>query len=414
MDVLYPRCVGLDVHKRTVTAACRLREADGSEQVKARTFSTMTGSLLKLAEWLAQEQVTHVAMESTGEYWKPVYNLLEGCFEVWVVNSHHVKNLPGRKTDAKDAEWLSELLQHGLVRPSFIPPAPQRDLRELTRCRTNFVRERVNVCNRIQKMLESANIKLASVASDVLGVSGRAMLNALVAGQENPAALAQLSRGRMRKKKEELEEALCGRMRAHHRIMLREMLRQIDSLDESIARLEQAILEYCAPFEEAIALADTIPGIARPTAEALISEVGADMSRFPTAGHLCAWAGIAPGNHESAGKRLSGRIRQGNHALRNALVQAAHAAARSRGTYLSAQFHRIAARRGKKRAVFAVAHSILRALYYMLSRRQEYKDLGDDYFDKRKPERTTHQLVNRLKSLGYDVSIKPKEVAAAA
>jgi len=413
MEVLYSRCAGLDVHKRTVTAACRLREADGSEPVKTRTFSTMTGSLLKLAEWLAQEQVTHVAMESTGEYWKPVYNLLEGCFEVWVVNSHHVKNLPGRKTDAKDAEWLSELLQHGLVRASFIPPAPQRDLRELTRCRTNFVRERVNVCNRIQKMLESANIKLASVASDVLGVSGRAMLDALVAGQENPAALAELSRGRMRKKKEELEEALCGRMRAHHRIMLREMLRQIDSLDESITRLEQAILEYCAPFEEAIALADTIPGIARPTAEALISEVGADMSRFPTANHLCAWAGVAPGNRESAGKRFSSRVRQGNRSLRSALVQAAHAAARSRGTYLSAQFHRIAARRGKKRAVFAVAHSILRALYYMLSRRQEYKDLGDDYFDKRKPERTTQQLVSRLNSLGYEVTIKPKELAAA-
>ena len=415
MDVLYTHCAGLDVHKKTVVA-CRLgRDAQGQKVSQTLTFSTMTCDLLRLCDWLAEGGCTHVAMESTGEYWKPVYNLLEAHFELLLVNAKHVKTVPGRKTDVNDAQWLADLLQHGLLRASFVPPPPQRALRALTRTRRNFVQERATVCNRVQKVLEDANIKLASVATDVLGASGRAMLKALIAGQSESSALADLAKGRLRLKREPLEQALTGRVQEHHRLILRELLGQIESLEASIARLNAAIEAECAkqaPFEAAVALLVTIPGIARATAEMIVSEIGVDMSRFPSANHLAAWGGVAPGNHESAGKRLSGRIRHGNQSLRAGLVQAAHAAVRTRGTYLAAQYHRLAARRGKQRAIVAVAHSLLVMVYHMLSRQEPYRELGADYFDRSRPESTVKRLTGRLQKLGFQVILQPLEAAA--
>ncbi len=419
MQALFSRCAGLDVHKRKVVACLLLLLTDGSTKVLKRTFPTMTADLLDLCEWLQENEVTHVAMESTGEYWRPVYNILEGAFApecLLVVHAGHVKNVPGRKTDASDAEWLAELLQHGLLRPSFVPPPPQRHLRELTRHRANFVRERVNLVNRLHKTLESANIKLASVATDVMGVSGRAIVEALVKGQTDAGVLAELSKGRLREKRDLLQQALCGRVQEHHRFILGELLCQIDSLQETIDRFDAAIKEACAPFEEAVALVDTIPGIARSSAEQIIAEIGVDMNRFPSARHLAAWAGVAPGNNESAGKHFSGRTRRGSPTLRRVLTQVAQAAAHTKDTYLSAQYQRLVGRRGKKRAVMAVAHSILVICYYLLVRKEPYKDLGGNYFDQRKPEATIRRLVGRLHELGYDAILNPRtllpEVAA--
>ena len=420
MNLLHPNCAALDVHKKTVVANHRVQRADGTADAVTRSFSTMTHDLLALCDWLVAAGATHVAMESTGEYWKPVYNVLEGVIDpscLLVVNAAHVKNLPGRKTDANDAEWLAELLAHGLVKASFVPPPPQRQLRELTRHRYNFVRERVNLVNRLQKTLESANIKLASVATDVMGKSGRAILQALVQGSTDTAALAELSKGRLRGKREQLVQALEGRVQEHHRFILSELLCQIDSLDETIARFDAAIAQACeaqAPFAEAVERLDTIPGIARSAAEQILAEIGADMGRFPTARHLAAWAGVAPGNHESGGKRLSGRIRQGNLSLRRVLIQSAYAASHTKDTSLSAQYHRLAARRGKKRAAVAVAHSILIICYHLISRKQDYQELGADYTDRQKPEATVRRLVSRLTRLGYDVQLNPKSVHVAA
>jgi transposase len=418
MDILHSCCAGLDVHKRDVVA-CRLTLDEHGRKVSLkRRFTTMTPDLLALSDWLIAGGVTHVAMESTGEYWRPIYNILEGHFApecLLVVNSKHVKNVPGRKTDMKDAEWIAELLQHGLLRPSFVPPAEQRDLRDLTRHRTNFVRERATLVNRVQKVLEGANIKLASVATDVMGVSGRSMLDAIVAGTVDPSVLALLAKGRLKEKREQLEQALTGRVRPHQRLILSELLCQIDSLEESIARMDQAIDEALRPFDasgELVGLLDTIPGVATTTAQVIISEVGTDLSRFPTAGHLCVWAGVAPGNNESAGKRLSGKTPHGNRALCSALVQAAHAACRTKDTYLGAQFRRLVGRRGKNRALVAVAHSILVIVYHIIQRREAYKDLGSDYFDRRKPEATAKRLIGRLVQLGYTVT-PPTHVNAA-
>ena len=413
MDVIYPRCAGLDVHKKMVVACRIIRDAHGKTILEIRTFATMTADLLMLLDWLEAGQVTHVATESTGEYRKPVYTILEGSFELLVVNAKHIKNVPGRKTDVKDAQWIAQLLQIGLLKASFVPPAGQRQMRDLTRHRSTFIRERATLCNRVQKVLETANIKLASVATDVLGVSGRAMLNALIAGETDPKVLAELSKGRLRDKRAALEQALTGRVGAHHRFILSELLCQIDSLEESITRFNAEIEQVMAPFAEAVELLDTIPGVAQATAEVIVSEIGVDMSRFPTAGHLAAWAGVAPGNHESGGKRLWGRVRQGNQSLRRTLVQAAHAAARTRGTYLSSLFHRLAARRGKKRAILAVAHSILISIYHMLLRKESYTDLGHDYLDQLKPEATAKRLVGRLETLGFAVTLQPKAVAPA-
>jgi transposase len=401
MQVMYERCAGLDVHKKTVVA-CVLTPA-GQE---TRTFSTMTADLLALADWLLAYGCTHVAIESTGDYWKPVFNILEGTCEVILVNAQHVKAVPGRKTDVKDAAWLAELLQHGLLRASFIPPVAQRELRDLTRYRSTFIRERVTLINRVQKLLEDANIKLAAVASDIMGVSGRAILAALIAGHTDPHTLAELAKGRLRSKREPLAKALDGRVKPHHRFVLTELLCQVDSLDDTIARFDAQIQEICGPVEEAIGLLDTIPGVARHTAEMLIAEIGTDMSRFPSADHLAAWAGVAPGHHESAGKRASGKTRKGTRFLRTTLVQAAHAAVRTKGTYLSAQYRRLATRRGKKRAIMAVAHSILVIAYYMLQRQEPYREAGADFFDRLQPEDTARRLVKRLEHLGYHVTLK--------
>lgn len=406
MRIIHQNVCGLDVHKKVVVAATMVQPADGTWQEAKRTFGTMTADLLALSDWLLVQGVTHVAMESTADYWKPVFNILENNFEVILVNAQHVHQVPGRKTDQSDAEWLAELLQYGLLKPSFIPPAGQRELRELTRYRSSFVKERSNLVNRVQKVLESANIKLGSVATDVMGVSGRSMLEALIQGQASPEQMAELARGRLRDKRQQLAQALEGRVQAHHRFVLTELLCQIDSLEETLARFDQEIEAYCRPFEEAVQLLDTIPGIGRQTAEIIVAEIGTDMSRFPSADHLASWAGVASGNNESAGKRRSGRTHKGNRPLGAALNQAAHAAARTKNTYLAAQYHRLAGRRGAKRAIVAVEHSILVIAYHLIQRREPYRELGSDYFDKRRPEATAKHLVKRLERLGFQVSLQ--------
>ncbi len=409
MDIVNPRCAGLDVHKKTVVV-CVITPAGR----QTRTFDTLTRDLLTLSDWLQSCGCTHAAIESTGEYWKPVFNILEANFDVLLVNAQHVKAVPGRKTDVSDAEWLAELLRHGLLRASFIPPVAQREFRDLTRFRSTFTAERSRLVNRVQKVLEDANLKLASVASNVMGVSGRAMLAELIAGQTDAELLADLAKGKLRKKRGQLVKALEGRVKPHHRFVLTELLCQIDSLDETIDRFSAEIEEYSAPFEEAVALLDTIPGVAQTAAEIIVSEIGSDMSRFASATQLAAWAGVAPGNNESAGKRRSGKTRKGNRALGVALNQAAHAAARMKDTYLSAQYRRLAARRGKKKAIMAVAHSILVMAYYMLLRKEPYCEAGADYFDKRRPESVAKRLQKRLEELGYQVTLQKQTQGLAA
>jgi transposase len=421
LRVIYERCAGLDVHKKVVTACRR----DGEKQ-ETKNFGTTTPELLELVDWLSAWECTHVAMESTGEYWKPVYNILEGIFQVFLVNAKHVKQVPGRITDMGSARWLAELMQHGLLKPSFIPPRPQRDLRDLTRYRTKLVQERARIANRVQKVLEDANIKLSSVISDTFGVSGRAMLEAIVGGHADPKTVAELAKGSMRSKLPELEKALTGLVRDHHRFLLTNQLTHMDFLDEQIAtmgaRIAGQIQEmsksqdkpFCDPdgttplkAQDAVELLDTIPGVDTRTAEVIVAELGVDMSRFPTAKHAASWAGLSPGNHESAGKRYSGRTTKGNRALRSGLNQAAWAASRTKATYLSAQYHRLAGRRGKKRAIVAVAHSILVISYHILKRHQPYHELGGDYFDERKKESVAQRLTKRLEKLGYQVNLEP-------
>jgi transposase len=412
MDVMYPQCCGLDVHKKTVTA-CLITSTEGAEPLKEmRTFRTMTADLLALADWLQQVGCTHVAMESTGVYWRPVYNILEGQCELLVVNAQHIKAVPGRKTDVKDAAWLAELLRHGLLRGSFIPSQPQRQLRELTRYRSTLIQDRARALNRLQAVLEDANLKLAAVVSNIYGVSARAMLEALIAGQRDVEVLAELARGRLRAKRAQLQEALAGRMTAHHSFLLAEHLSFMEALDEAIARVSEEIDQRLTAEQEAIALLDTIPGVGQRAAEILIAEIGTDMSRFPSAKHLASWAGMCPGNHESAGKRLSGKTRKGSRWLRQVLVEIAHAAAKTKQTYLAAQYKRIAARRGKKRALIAVGHTVLTIVYTMLTRQQPYQDLGAAYFDQRERHRVEQRLVQRLERLGYQVALQPKALAS--
>ena len=411
MQPLLTHCAALDVHKANVQVCCIRPDATGKPQIQERKFPTFTQDLLALRDWLKQAQVTHVAMESTGDYWKPIYNVLEGHFELLLVNPHHVKNVPGRKTDVNDARWLAQLLQHGLVKPSFVPPAQQRALRDLTRTRTSLVEDKNRLVNRIQKTLEDANIKLACVASDVVGVSGQAILRALIGGQTDPHELARLARGRLRSKMSELEVALRGYLQAHHALILSELLCQIDSLEASLERLDEAIEQASAPFREAVVLIDGIPGVGQTTAQVIVSEIGTDMSRFPSAAHLCAWAGVAPGNHESAGKQHSGRTRKGNRALRRALVEAARAAVKAKETYLQAQYHRLRSRCGSNRAIVAVAHSILQSIYYLLVRNEPYRDLGAAHFDKLRPAQATKRLVARLEQLGYQVTLQTQAAA---
>ena len=414
MEIVHKACAGLDVHKKTVVAAIIVPGEQGGLRKEVRTFGTMTSDLLALSDWLMDCEVSHVAMESTGEYWKPVFNILEHNFEVLLVNAQHIKVVPGRKTDIKDSEWIAELLRHGLLRASFVPPLGQRELRDLTRARSTFVRTRATLVNRVHKVLEGANIKLGSVASDVMGVSGRAMLAALVEGQSSPLEMAELAHGRMRDKRDLLAKALEGRMQAHHRFVLGQLLLQIDSLDETIDRFNEQIETYCRPFEEAVTLLDTIPGVGRETAEVIVSEIGTDMNRFPTADHLASWAGVAPGNNESAGKRRSGKTRKGNKVLCAALNQAAHAAACTKNTYLSAQYRRLAARRGKKKAIVALEHTILVMAYHLIQRNEPYHELGVNYFDNRRPEATAKRLVKRLEQLGYAVSLHQAPALAPA
>jgi transposase len=406
MRKLYERCCGLDVHKKFVVACLLTPDADGQSVAEVRTFGTMTADLLALGDWLKASGCTHVAMESTGVYWKPIYNLLEGQFEVLLVNAQHLKRVPGRKTDASDAQWIAEVLQVGLLQASFVPDVEQRDLRDLTRYRTSLVQERSRTANRLQKVLEGANIKLASVASDVLGVSARAMLQGLLEGAE-PEALAQLARGRLREKRSQLEQALTGRVRKHQLFLVAEHLGHIDYLDEAIARVSAEIEERVRPFEEDIARLDTIPGVNRRTAEVLLAEIGHDMSRFPDAHNLASWAGMCPGQHETGGKRGSGKTRPGNRWLCQALVEASHGASRSKGNYLSAQYSRLARRRGKKKAEIAVGHSILVIVYHLLTRKEEYQDLGPNYFDERNRQHLERSLIRRLERLGYSVALTP-------
>jgi transposase len=413
MDILHTSCAGLDVHKEIVVACVR-RIIAGKVKEEVRTFRTETNALLELADWLTDEQVTIVAMESTGVYWKPIWNLFEGVFELLLVNPEHIKKVPGRKTDVKDAQWLADLLQHGLLKPSFVPEKPVRQLRDLTRQRVQLVRQKVQVGNRIHKTLEDANVKLGSVASDVLGASGRDMIRAIVAGESDPIKLAGMARQRLRKKIPQLQEALCGEIESHHRFLLGMLMEQVEFLEGQIAKLSHRIEEVLpGPFEEAIQRLDTIPGVDRRAAENIVAELGADMGPFASAGQMASWVGICPGNHESAGKRRSGRTTKGNKWLRVILVQCAWAAGHSKGTYLQAMFRRLAARRGKKRALVAVAHRLLLIVYNVLKKRQDYRELGADYLDKQEDkERLKERLLRRLEKLGLKVTVEP--VAAVA
>lgn len=413
MDIVYPCCAGLDVHKKTVVACVRRVAANGKVHKEVRTFSTMTADLLNLADWLAQEGVTHAAMESTGVYWKPVWNILDEQFQLLLVNARHIKQVPGRKTDVKDSEWIAELLQHGLLRGSFVPAAPQRELRELTRQRMQMMHQKASVANRIQKILEDANVKLASVATDVLGMSGRDMLQAIIAGEENPKVLAELARRKLRAKIPELRSALHGRVTEHHRFMLKLLLDQVMQLEELIERLNQRIAATLpASMKAALPRLVAVPGIAQRATENILAEIGTNMEQFPTSGHLCSWVGMSPGNNESAGKRKSGRTTKGNQWLRATLVQVAWAASHAKDTYLAAQYRRLAGRRGKKRALVAVAHSILVIIYHLLKKPDAtYRDLGPAYLDQLQSKQLTNHLVRRLERLGYKVTLEPPDKA---
>jgi transposase len=402
----------LDIHKRSVVACVLLTEPDGTVRRLVRTFGTMTADLLALSDWLASLDVTHVAMESTGVFWRPVFNLLEDeARTIVLVKAQHLATVPGRKTDVKDSEWLADLLRHGLVRASFIPPAPIRALRELTRYRKTLVQERSQEVKRLQKVLEGANIKLAAVATDIMGKSGRDMLAALVGGEQDPEVLAELARGKLRAKLPALRQALQGRVQPYHLSLITRQLAHSDFLEESLAQLQEDIDAHLAPYEQAMALLQTIPGIAATAAGALSAEIGMDMSRFGSAKHLASWAGVCPGNKQSGGKRLRGALTHGSPWLRAALGEVAQAIGRSKGTYLSAQFQRIARRRGKHKAVLAVAHSVLVIIYYVLRDKQPFHDLGADYFDKLDTTRLQRHHVRRLEQLGYTVTITPKEAA---
>jgi transposase len=408
VEVIVPCCSGLDVHKKSVVACIRRVKPGGEVQKVVRTFGTVTKELLALSDWLAREGVTSVAMESTGVFWKPVFNLLEGRFQLILANARHIANVPGRKTDVKDCEWIAQLCQYGLLSPSFVPERPQRELRDLTRQRVELVQDQSRVANRIHKVLEDANVKLGSVATDILGASGRDMIEALIAGETDPEKLANLARRKLREKIPQLKLALEGHIRDHHRFMLKLLMDQYKALEKAIEEVSERIEEVTHPQEEAVQRVITHPGIERRSAENILAEIGTDMNRFRTDAHIASWAGLCPGNNESAGKHKSGRTRQGNIWLRRTLVQCAWAASHSKGTYLAAQYRRLAAKRGGKRAVVALAHTILVNLYHMLQKGVDYKDLGGDYFDRQNPERLTRYFVKRLERLGHSVTLSAK------
>lgn len=408
MDRIRDRVAGLDVHRDTVVGCVRVA-AGGDVQTIKQSFSTMSTGVAALAEWLAEHEVTTAVMEATGVYWKPVYYGLEGLVsELWLVNAAHVKRVPGRKTDLSDAEWLADVAAHGMVRPSFVPPPPVRELRELTRYRKSQIDARVTEIQRLEKLLQDAGIKLTSVASRTWSKSALAMVEALIAGERDPERLAELSKSRMRAKKDQLAEALAGRFAAHHGLVAREILDHIAFLDAAIARLSAEIVERTGPFEAAITLLCGIPGWGRRTAEVFIAETGGDMSVFPTPGQLAAWAGMAPGSHESAGKRRAVGASHGNRWLGRALIESARAAGRSKTTYLGAQYRRLAVRRGANRAAVAVAHSMVVSAWHMLSTGETYREMGADYYTKRHdPERQARRLTRQLEQLGYTVAIAP-------
>jgi transposase len=406
MKVLYPRCAGLDVHQKTITACVRVaskRKVPG----ETREFGTATSELLELVDWLEEHGCTHVAMEATGVYWKPVWHVLEGHFELVLAHPAQVKNMPGRKSDVSDARWIADLLAHGLIRASFVPPAPIQELRELTRTRKQFVREIARETQRIQKTLEDANIKLTGFISDILGVSGRAILRAIIGGETDPYRLVRLTSGRLKASDDELVGALQGYVSDHHRFLLNFHLSHVEQLEDAVAKLERRIAETLRPFQPAVELLMTIPGISETNASTLIAEIGADMSVFPTAAHLRSWAGLCPGLHQSAGKRRPQKSRHGAPWLKTALVQAAWAASRKHDSYFRAQFFRLKSRRGPRKALLAVAASILTAVYHMLKRGVPYRDLGANYFHLRDKERLTTKMVRRLRDLGFSVTLEP-------
>jgi len=412
MEIIYSCCCGLDVHAKTVVA-CLIKQ--GKKEV--RTFSTMTDDLLGLLDWLVSQGCSHAAIESTGVYWKPVFNILEGSIKVILVNARHYKGIPGRKTDVKDCEWLGDLLRHGLLKASFIPPLEIRELRELTRYRQNLIKELATIANRVQKLIESANIKLGQVATDVLGVSGRLMLRALAAGETDAEKMSEFAHRRLRNKKPELKRALEGRLTKSQRWVLSELLTRYEEVEAAIERVEKQIDQEVAdgadPFvSKGVELLETIPGVGERVAEIIVSEIGVDMSRFPSAAHLSSWAGMCPGNNESAGKRKSGKTTKGSQHLRQALVQAAWAASHTKQTYLAAQYRRLAKRRGKKKALVAVGHSLLVMVYHVLARQVNYNELGGDYFDKQNLEGQRKHLIHRLEATGLKVTVEEVQNAA--
>jgi transposase len=408
MQVVHARCCGLDVHKKTVVACVLLTQPTGQVEREVRTFGTMTADLLALSDWLSSLEVRQIAMESTGVFWRPIFNLLEDEDRTLVlVNPLHMRAVPGRKTDVKDSEWLADLLRHGLVQPSFIPPAPIRELRELTRHRKALVYQRTQEVNRLEKLLEGANIKLAAVATSLLGKSARDILHAVLNGQDDPTALAEFARGRMRAKLPQLRQALEGNVRPFHQVILRQILAHIEFLEASMAQLEAEIDQRLQPYAQAMQLLQTIPGVKAIAAATLVAEVGVDMSRFPTAGHLASWAGVCPGNKQSGGKRLSGKTRSGNAWLKAVLCEVVWANARSQTSYLGAQFRRLSRRRGIYKALVAVAHSLLVMVYHVLKTKQPYQELGPDYFDKLQQAQLERHHIRRLEELGYTVTLAP-------
>ena len=406
MNEILERCAGLDVHQATVVATVRTPGDGGARTVTTQTFATTTTDLLVLREWLQACGVTQVALESTGVYWKPVYYVLEDAFTLLLINMQHLKHVPGRKSDVRDSEWIAHLLECGLLRASLVPPQPMRDLRDLTRYRKKQIRDRGTEVNRLHRILEDANLKLSTVVTDVMGVSGRAMLTALLEGTTDPALLAELARGRLRQKLPALREALRGRFRAHHAFLVTQVLSKIDFLEQLIETLTQQIDELLAPFESTLERLDTIPGVNRIGATTILAETTGDMRHFPTARHLCSWGGLCPGQNESAGKRRSGKTRKGSRFLRTGLVESALAASRANGTALQARYYRVKRHRGHKKAVVAVGHQILEIAYYIMRDGVTYHELGADYFDRRHRERVTRRHVRQLEALGYRVTIE--------
>jgi transposase len=412
MQTLVERGCGLDVHQATVVACLLIVLKNGTVQKRIRTFDTTTRELMSLREWLLSEGCTHVAMESTGVYWQPVYAILEGAFQLVVANAQQIKKVPGRKTDVKDAEWIAELLCHGLLRPSFVPPRPIRELRDLTRYRRKLVEAQAAERNRLLKLLESANVKLASVATDVFGTSGRLMLRALIEGEATPQEMAELAKRKLRSKIPQLELALEGKLEEHHRFLLKLQLDRVEAVEADLAILEAQLQKRLQPYREQMALLDEVPGVDSILAAVIIAELGIDMSVFQSVSQLASWAGVCPGNNESAGKRKSSRVPKGNVYLKTALVEAAHSAARAKGTYLRDKFYRLKARRGYKRAAVAIAHKILVSVYHMLSQNVSYNDLGDLHLDNLNKHHLTRNLVRRLERLGYSVTLNFQGAAA--